>query len=485
MWKFSRFLIAIILLPGGSAAAQTTQTALDATSCSGKWFGYFQSHETTPRYSLVSVRLDCDGKTVVWSMETPTGSTVAPITETRVPLESSSPPDVGECHIPALGKVTFRPISAAVPRLVLHVESPSGDAIIALFRREVKDINHPPHYQLEGPRGYVDTKELTLKRRGIVLGGTLFIPHGKPPFPAIIMASGFTTAKPLHDRLLDQVYISALCEAGVAAFAYDDPGSGRSTGKLDDFTLRESARQLGDWSDELGSTNLVARDQIGFAGMDGGAIVAALAAEEDPDARCLIYISGPHDMEWMMCRQWLTAQSRVLGDDPAEAPLAGRVLIELAKLAATDDTSRPDEAAAAATELIEKCHLQPLGTESQVTDLLKVTYRELRQNVRAASYFSNDPVDILRTLGNRKVPVLVIAGARDKIVPVNTVLRSVRELAATPDIKFFMPDIAHSTADAGDVFGPNPFDPGQLVSPRVLKRASDFVETTFPKAKNP
>jgi pimeloyl-ACP methyl ester carboxylesterase len=292
----------------------------------------------------------------------------------------------------------------------------------------------------------------------------------------MIVSPGGPEANALKDRPYDLLYISTICSSGTAVLAFDDPGTGQSSGNKRKTSLSESKEQLLAWADRLRAQETILAGKVGYLGISEGALVAVRAAVDDPKTSCLLYISGPHDLGWMMCRAWQTRLSLLLGDDPtAEDPLPAKPLISLARRALIDDQPMQDEAADETLKSILTLGVRTRGSDREVREALVAAYTQFRAEVRTSSWFTKDPDEQLALAGSRHVPILVIAGTRDERIPIRTVERTKRILSSLESVSFFLPEASHSLVDFGDPLSDHPYDPCQLISPAVLKAVSDFV----------
>ena len=131
----------------------------------------------------------------------------------------------------------------------------------------------------------------------VTLAGTLTIPAGDGPFPAVVLVSGSgpqdrdetisgTTMRPFA------LLADALARAGVAVLRYDDRGAGESTGDFstaltEDFTADAAAAIA--WLQAQPGIN---PEQVGVLGHSEGGMVAAQLGAQD-EAAFIISLAGP------------------------------------------------------------------------------------------------------------------------------------------------------------------------------------------------
>jgi len=117
-----------------------------------------------------------------------------------------------------------------------------------------------------------------IESQGGLLRGSFHLPEGAGPFPATVLCHGFTGTRCEPHRLF--VKMSRLLEhAGIASLRFDFYGSGESDGDHEDMTVS------GEVVDALAAVRFVARlpqvdrRRIAILGLSLGGLVAALCAE--------------------------------------------------------------------------------------------------------------------------------------------------------------------------------------------------------------
>jgi pimeloyl-ACP methyl ester carboxylesterase len=134
---------------------------------------------------------------------------------------------------------------------------------------------------------------------GVDLAGTLTLPEGTGPHPAVVLMSGSgaqdrdESLRPVSTLKPFALLADALTSAGLAVLRYDDRGVGGSTGDYDAATIRELA---GDGAAAL--TYLRGRDDVdaertGLLGHSEGGLYAAMLAAEDTGVAFVIGLAAP------------------------------------------------------------------------------------------------------------------------------------------------------------------------------------------------
>lgn len=132
---------------------------------------------------------------------------------------------------------------------------------------------------------------------GTFLSGTLTIPEGDGPFPAVFLLSG--SGPQDRDSLIFGhrpflVWADALTRRGVAVLRFDDRGFRRSQGDLATATTFTFAKDAAGAFRYLAQRPEIDPTRIGVLGHSEGAIVAALTQPyEGVDLACYALICGP------------------------------------------------------------------------------------------------------------------------------------------------------------------------------------------------
>lgn len=130
-----------------------------------------------------------------------------------------------------------------------------------------------------------------------VLAGTLTVPAGDGPFPAVVLISGSGPSD--RDESLPGVALRPfarlaleLAAEGVATLRYDDRGVGKSTGDFlsaTSFDLADDARAA---LEHLAASAMIDRDRIGFLGHSEGGMIAPHAAVGNDRVAFVVSLAG-------------------------------------------------------------------------------------------------------------------------------------------------------------------------------------------------
>ena len=138
-------------------------------------------------------------------------------------------------------------------------------------------------------------EEVTFQSGSLTVTGTLSIPSGRGPFPAVVLLSGSgpqNRDSEVFGFRPFKLIADAFAERGIAVLRCDDRGVGGSTGSVAAATSADFA------DDALAAVRLLrARAEIdgarvGLLGHSEGAIVAAIAASRTADVAFIVWMAG-------------------------------------------------------------------------------------------------------------------------------------------------------------------------------------------------
>lgn len=162
------------------------------------------------------------------------------------------------------------------------------------FRLSREVVADPVRPQEPKPPFPYQIEEVVFQNGAVSLAGTLTIPPGTGPFPAVLLISG----SGLQDR--DEtvfghkpfwVLADHLSRAGIAVLRVDDPGIGESTPHPKPPTTADFATDV-----DAGVAFLKQDDRIGSVGLIGhseGGLVASIVASRRDDIDFVVLMAGP------------------------------------------------------------------------------------------------------------------------------------------------------------------------------------------------
>lgn len=128
------------------------------------------------------------------------------------------------------------------------------------------------------------------------LAGTLSLPNGAGPFPAVVLVSGTghnTRDEDVRGHKVFLVLADALNRQGFAVLRYDKRGVGGSSGDYDAATTADFASDAGAAVAWLKTQAEIDRSRIGVLGHSEGGIIAPAVAATDKGVAFVVMIAGP------------------------------------------------------------------------------------------------------------------------------------------------------------------------------------------------
>ena len=267
---------------------------------------------------------------------------------------------------------------------------------------------------------------------GITLAGTLTLPEGAGPFPAVILLTG-SGAQDRDETIFDHkpfaVWADALTRRGIAVLRYDDRGVGGSGGGSPDETTADFATDAVAAMDFLRTRPDIDAARIGLMGHSEGGLTALIAASNGAPAAFVVMIAGPS----VSGADVLTEQAKqiVLASGGTEAQALQTEAIQARFMLAVLNNRDDGPAAARAIEALAAEIGQPAAQASVAARQMSSSWYR---------YFTAyDPADAIRALN---VPMLAIYAERDRNVPAEQNAPHLRTLK--PDVEVVvLPGLNH------------------------------------------
>jgi pimeloyl-ACP methyl ester carboxylesterase len=163
----------------------------------------------------------------------------------------------------------------------------SGDTMTGTFRYGPNTLPFELTRREPEPRPYRE-EAVTWRSGDVRLSGTLLLPAGKPPYPAVF----FQQPARADTREMWRFFADDLARHGVAALIYDNRGTGRSSGDY-----RSAFEQLA--SDGVSGVQMLVRradidsKHVGLFAISQGAWVAPIVATRSKDVAFIVLVSAP------------------------------------------------------------------------------------------------------------------------------------------------------------------------------------------------
>ena len=142
-----------------------------------------------------------------------------------------------------------------------------------------------------------NTKEVMVPSDGEVrLAGTVVIPEGPGPFPAVVFVTG-SGPQDRDEALMGHrpflVIADYLARHGIASLRYDDRGFAKSTGTFETATSADFAADAEAALHFLQRVPGIARDRVGIVGHSEGGLIGPMIAARTRDVAFLVLMAGP------------------------------------------------------------------------------------------------------------------------------------------------------------------------------------------------
>lgn len=305
---------------------------------------------------------------------------------------------------------------------------------------------------------------------GVRLAGTLTLPQGKGPFPAVVMITG-SGAQDRDENILGHkpfaVIADRLTRDGIAVLRVDDRGFAKSTGDFasatdDDFAVDAAANVA-----FLRGRPDIDPARIGLIGHSEGGLVAPKVAAKDPRLAFIVLMAGPGVPLSEVLRAQRAALGPAMGLSPEQIKKSQTMLdhVDVAMRGAKDEA----EAQARAIKVIT----------AEAGDLVQSPAQAKMLAEQLSSGWMRDLVDYdpRPTLAKVKCPILALNGSKDGQVPPDQNLPAIRGATkGNPDVTIVeLPGLNHlfQTAKTGAVG--EYADIEETVAPIALDTMSSWI----------
>jgi len=309
------------------------------------------------------------------------------------------------------------------------------------------------------------------KTAGIQLAGTLTVPTGKGPFPAVVLITG-SGPQDRDESLLGHkpflVLSDYMTRRGIAVLRTDDRGVGKSTGYFSPATTADFATDT-----EAGIAFLKTRvevnpKKIGLIGHSEGGIIAPMVAARNHDVAFIVMMAGsgvPGD-EILVSQARSLSEAAGVGHEVAEKNASK----EREVLALVKQEKQGKDDAALEKQIREKLAGEipdaALGAEIQKLNSPWVRY-----------FIAYDPSTALKKV---TCPVLALNGEKDLQVSSKQNLPAIRRALTAGENKNFevieLPGLNHlfQTAKTGAVSEYAQIE--ETIAPAALDKIASWIE---------
>ncbi len=337
------------------------------------------------------------------------------------------------------------------------------------------------------PYPYIE-EELVYENKdaGISLAGTLTLPLGKGPFPAVLLITG-SGPQDRNETIFNHcpflVLADYLTRQGVAVLRVDDRGVGKSTGDFSQATSEDFALDVLAGIEYLKTRKAINPKQIGLIGHSEGGLIAPMVAVKSPDVAFIVLMAGTGLTGEEILYLQSDLISKAMGVNEEEIAKS-RQFNE--KIFSVIKEEEDNEIAKERLRQMVMAYLAELSDEEKdwISDPEEYLKAQLQNLLSPWSRFflTYDPKP---TLSKVKCPVLAINGEKDLQVPPKENLSAIEEALVAGGNKNFivkeLPGLNHlfQTAQTGV---PSEYAKiEETISPIALKIIGDWISE---QAKN-
>jgi len=357
----------------------------------------------------------------------------------------------------------------------------SGQALPLMLKRADKAVEILRPQVPKKPYPYKEEEVIyENKDAGISLTGTLTLPFGDAPSPAVLLISG-SGPQDRNETVFSHrpflVLADYLTRQGIAVLRVDDRGVGKSTGDFSQATSEDFASDVLKGVKYLKTRKEINSEQIGLIGHSEGGIIAPMVAVKSPDVAFIILMAGTGLIGEEILYLQGALISRTMGvseEDITKNHQFNEEIFSVIK-EEKDKKSTEEQLRQMFTENWEKMS----DEEKELIGDLKV-YLEAQLQSLLSPWFkfflTYDPKPTLRKV---KCPVLAINGEKDLQVPPKENLSAIEEALKAGGNQNYsikeLPGLNHlfQTAQTG---APSEYAKvEETISPAVLKLIGNWI----------
>lgn len=250
---------------------------------------------------------------------------------------------------------------------------------------------------------------------GVRLAGTISMPPGAGPFPAVVMVTG-SGAQNRDEELLGHkpflVIADYLARHGIASLRYDDRGFAGSTGNFAAATSADFANDAQAAVAFLRRQPGIAANRVGILGHSEGGLVAPIVAARDTSVAFIVLLAGPGvpGDSILLMQEELIARTSGVSQAAIDTNAAVNVRLFAAVKAARDSA----DAAARVSAIVDRMVASvPADEQPSARSRLEMAARQVL-SPWTRYFLAYDPRPTLRRV---HVPVLALDGSLDLQVP--------------------------------------------------------------------
>jgi uncharacterized protein len=317
------------------------------------------------------------------------------------------------------------------------------------------------------------------EKAGITLAGTLTLPAGSGPFPAVILITG-SGAQNRNEELRGHkpflVISDYLTRNGIAVLRYDDRGVGKSKGSMLNSTSADFAGDAEAAFQYLKKRKEIKTNYIGFAGHSEGGLIAPIVASTNKEVAFVISLAGMAVPGGKITDSQLFALGRLSGID--EKKIKKSIADNRKILNVLVKESDNKKAEVLMTELYRKMmEKQKTSPEEIEKNLMRFKLTNNPSTFAWTRYYlMTDPADFWKKL---RCPVLALNGEKDTQVNADENLGAIQKSLLSAGNKSFkimkLPELNHLFQHCKTGLPTEYGDIEETFSQEVLKIMADWI----------
>ena len=307
------------------------------------------------------------------------------------------------------------------------------------------------------------------EREGNTLTGTLTIPKGKGPFPAMVLVSG-SGQQNRDEELMNHrpfwVIADYCARHGVAVLRYDDRGMGGSTGEVENATSLDFSYDTESAFDFLRKQKHIDASRVGILGHSEGGVINFMVSARRPEVAFLVSLAGPSVSGVEVLKEQQAAILRASGMSEEMVQFNSNASVQMYNI--IEESSSREEADSLLRQLVKDWGYNEELTEQTVGQMASPwMYYFLRY----------DPTEaIVKTT----CPALLLNGSKDLQVIASQNLPGYEKIIAehgkTNLTLRELPDLNHLFQHCETGSPEEYFTIDETISPEVLEMIVDFVK---------
>ena len=259
---------------------------------------------------------------------------------------------------------------------------------------------------------------------GTTLAGTITVPDGPGPHPAVILITG-SGAQDRDETILGHkpflVLADHLTRRGVAVLRVDDRGVGGSSGSIATSTSQDFAGDVRAGLAFLKDHPDVDDTRLGLIGHSEGGLIAPLVAAGEPDVAFVVLLAGTG----LPGREILQLQLRLIQEGMGRSPANVDRQVEAQRhLIARLEADAPTEDIEDAVRALMRIQLAGVNFGDDEDRLISAQSAASMATPWFRSFLRTDPREALRRV---TCPVLALNGSLDLQVPADVNLRAIEQ----------------------------------------------------------